>query len=182
MDINQLIKNSKDEQTRLQLVEALNPLIISSIRKYCPIKEEFEDLMQDGKMIVLECIETYQEEKGHFLNYVKNYLKYYYLDTLKYLVKYESKNTLFEMDEEIEDENNIEETIENKELGKELYSAIKELTERQRTILIMYYVENKTHAEIAEKLNIKIRTVINTKTRAIEIIRTKMKRRKNDNR
>lgn len=77
MDINQLIEKMEDGSVKEELIEQLKPLIISSIYRYCPIKEEFEDLLQDGKIIVLECMKTYQADRGHFLNYVKNYLKYY---------------------------------------------------------------------------------------------------------
>lgn len=178
MDINKLIENVKDEETRGQLVEALKPLIISSINRYCPVVEEFEDLLQDGRVIVLECIETYNSDRGHFLNYVKNYLKFYYLDTIKYLVKHQSNSDLFELDDEIEDDFSIENDIEQKELEEELYFAMSLLTQRQREVLVLYYLHNMSHSEIANLLGIKPRTVVNTKSRAIEIIRARLERSK----
>lgn len=174
MDINYLIENANNDEIKQELLETLNPLIISSISRYCPVRREFEDLLQDGRVIVLECIETYCKDRGHFLNYVKNYLKYFYLDTMKYLVKHESKIDLFEPNFDIEDGHITEEDFLEREIEVELYKAIRKLTERQREVLVLYYFKGKSHSEIADKLGIKVRTVINTKMNAIAAIRKEL--------
>ncbi|WP_455258003.1 RNA polymerase sigma factor [Peptoniphilus asaccharolyticus] len=174
MNINYLIENARNDENKIELLEALNPLIISSIRRYCPIREEFEDLLQDGRVIVLECIETYKSDRGHFLNYVKNYLKFFYLDTLKYLVKHESKVTFLEPDFDVEDDYGMEDDVLYREMKIELYVAIKKLSDRQREVLVLYYFKRKSHSEIADQLGIKVRTVINTKVAAIKLVRKEL--------
>lgn len=56
-----------DKERTVDLLESLEPLIISSIRKYYYRPNEFEDLMQDGRVKVLECLEDFDPTRGvHF--------------------------------------------------------------------------------------------------------------------
>lgn len=81
---------------------------------------------------------------------------------------------MFEFEDDFCDSISIEKDFEVKEKKMELYSAMTMLTKRQRDVLILYYFKGKSHNEIADLLGIKARTVINTKTRAIVILREKL--------
>ena len=73
-----------DKASKEEIINRLQPLIISSIRRYYNKPKEYEDLIQDGNLIILECIEDYEPSKGvHFLGYVKTMLRYLYLDKHK---------------------------------------------------------------------------------------------------
>src|SRR5699024_6072888 len=66
------------------IIEDLHPLIINSIKRYYYKPDLFDDLIQDGRLLILECIKTYDESKGiYFLAYVKSKLKYLYLNKHK---------------------------------------------------------------------------------------------------
>ncbi|MEQ3347555.1 hypothetical protein [Peptoniphilus senegalensis] len=78
-----------EERAKVKLLDMLEPLIRSSIKKYCPIFNEFDDLYSDGRAIVLSCIEDF-DNKRSFLKYVKLSLKYFYLNTYKYLMDVKS--------------------------------------------------------------------------------------------
>lgn len=73
-----------DGSAKVDLINMLEPLIISSIKKYCPLPKEYEDLHSDCVLVILWCLENF-DGKRSFLKYVKSYLKYYLLDTFKYL-------------------------------------------------------------------------------------------------
>lgn len=57
------------------------------------------------------------------------------------------------------------------ELGRELQAAIRQLPPRTRTIIRMYYEEDKSLREIAEALHLHISTVKTQKTRGIQSLR-----------
>lgn len=77
-----------EERARAKILSMLDPLIRSSIKRYCPIYSEFEDLYSDGRYMVLECLEDF-DGKRSFLKYVKSSLMYFYLNTYKYLTNVE---------------------------------------------------------------------------------------------
>src|SRR5699024_7371446 len=85
-ELNQLLKKARrgDVSSQEEILERLKPLIIKSIQRYYNNKEEFQDLIQEGYLLVLECIENYDENKGvYFLGYVKAMLKFAYLNKHK---------------------------------------------------------------------------------------------------
>lgn len=61
-----------------------------------------------------------------------------------------------------------------KELEKEVESFIKQLPERQKEVFFLSRKGNYTYAQIAEKMNISIKTVENHMTRALTFLRKKM--------
>ena len=80
--IDELLEGSRngDVNSKNELLIKLRPLIISSINKYYPNFRDYEDLIQDGYVVVLDCIENFDPSKGvYFLGYVKTMLKYNYL-------------------------------------------------------------------------------------------------------
>lgn len=164
-----------DEVSKVELIERLSPLIKYSIKKYCPIYKHYEDLYQDGVLIILECLKLHDDSKANFQTMVKSYLKYHYIETLKYI-----KNTEKDISKSKDDEDivnslssniNIEEDFEKLSELSYLKKILKSLTYKQRRIIIMYYYKDMTHKEIAKKLKISVWTVINTKRRAIEILK-----------
>ncbi|SHH53927.1 RNA polymerase sporulation-specific sigma factor [Anaerosphaera aminiphila DSM 21120] len=181
--INELYLKARsgDRDAKAVLVSKLNPLIKSSIKKYCPIWDYFEDLYQDGVVVVLKCIELHNENKGTYLNFVKNYLRFYYLNTFKYLLKDENGKVPMEDEREelnllefLEDDFNMEEHFLNLELSSHLKLALNKLTHRQRQVVVLYYHYNFTHEKIGNILEISKWTVVNTKRRAIEILKEEL--------
>ncbi len=58
-----------------------------------------------------------------------------------------------------------------KENGEILIKALNSLTKRQKQIIVEFYINELSMEEIAQKLNISYRTVVNTKTNGINNLR-----------
>lgn len=167
-----------EERAKVKLLDMLDPLIRSSINKYCPIYSEYEDLYADGRAMVLSCIEDF-DNKRSFLKYVKDFLRYVYLEDYKYLTKFEDdvhedKSTdeeslgIFEtIDAGVDIEGDF---LESERLGI-LKEAINSLTPRQETVVRLFFYERLGLSEIADFLGISKRTVINLKVNAINNMR-----------
>lgn len=163
------------------LLNRLQPLIKSSIKKYYPNYREYDELVQEGNIVILEAIDNYDPSRGtFFLGYVKTMLRY------KYLNKYDERKHLSLNADTIDEEAELIDLLESREgdpaeilVDKELIGILNEslrkLTERQRTIVIYYYGENMPIQEIANRLNISYRTVVNTKTAALKKMRNQIK-------
>lgn len=164
-----------NEESKLEILSRLNPLIISSIKRYYNRIEDYEELIQEGKLCILEAIINFDPSKNvYFLGYVKLQLKYLYINknrlrhhlSLNLEVGDESKEELVNLIP-----SSLEEPVTGiirVELGKDLRNSLKTLTARQRHIVMLFYVERMSIGEIAQLLGVKYRTVVNTKTRAIE--------------
>lgn len=171
-----LVKKAKsgDKGAKEEIITRLQPLIMSSIKRYYYKREEFEDLVQEGNIKILECIEDYEPSKGvHFLGYVKTMLKYMYLDKHKRKVHTSLNEKIGEGDSEIidllvSDDKDILESILDKEEVDKLRKILGNLTERQRQIIILFYMERISMGDIASKLGVSYRTVVNTKTTALK--------------
>ena len=167
-----------EERSKVKLLDMLDPLIRSSIKKYCPIFNEFDDLYSDGRAMVLSCIEDF-DNKRSFLKYVKLSLKYFYLNTYKYLMDVNSDIHDSPTDDEeslgIFDSLDAGVDIEGDFLEGErlaiLKAAIDSLTPRQETVVRLFFYERLGLSEIADFLGISKRTVINLKVNAINNMR-----------
>lgn len=180
MTIEKLVILSKGScgKSRLELIERLKPLVLSSINKYYSIGD-YEDLIQEGNILILESIKDFDLDYGvHFLAYIKSKLKYYYLNKNK-IERELSLNAKdangIEFIERLESNINIEkiiiERIENRYLEKQLES----LSNRQKEIIREFYFEDLSLNEIAEKLSISYQTVANLKTQGINKLKTIVK-------
>ena len=165
-----------DVDSKEQILNELYPLIISSIKKYYNRFFDFDDVLQEGRVVILECIDNYDESKEvYFLGYVKTMLKYYYLDKhkVKLMLSLNEKVNVKENEEEefvdllVSDVDDALEVLVKLEESKMLTQALSNLTIRQREIVIDYYYEGLTIDQIAEKFGIAYRTVVNTKTVAL---------------
>jgi RNA polymerase sporulation-specific sigma factor len=175
-EIERLISKSNkgEEESKEELIKRLQPLIISSIRRYYNKVNEYDDLIQEGNLVVLQCLENYDKNKGtYFLGYVKTMLKFTYLNKHKEKICFSINQPVNDGEGELVDilESKGESPLDlllEKENYDLLYEALNILTDRQREVVIYFYVEDLSIGQIAEKLNITYRTVINTKTRALE--------------
>lgn len=163
-----------DKASKEEIINRLQPLIISSIRRYYNKPKEYEDLIQDGNLIILECIEDYEPSKGvHFLGYVKTMLRYLYLDKHKTKIHHSLNEVVGDgevelMDLLVSEDKEALDLILDEEDNKYLLEALDRLTDRQREVTILYYFENMKIEDIASRLGVTYRTVVNTKTRALE--------------
>lgn len=180
-DFNRVLNSALvgEERSKVKLVNMLDPLIKSSIKKYCPIKREYEDLYSDGRAMILFSIETFNH-KSNFLHFVKLNLKYFYLDTYKYLLNVENdiRKSEVKNDNSEEGEITVFDTLDSgidiegdyiyREREGILRDAMNYLSPRQGLVVRLFYYERMSLSEIADFLGISVRTVVNLKSKAIE--------------
>lgn len=187
---NDLVLGAKggDVVLKEKILERLYPLIISSIKHYYNRRKIFEDLIADGNLCILGCINDFNPQKGvYFLGFVKAQLKYLYLNKNRDRIHLslnskvgDAENTaewidLIPSDEEEQSDRIVrEETV--KDTIEGLETALSSLTDRQKEIVILFYVKRKSMQQIADSLEVSYRTIVNTKTRAIEKMRASMGR------
>ena len=181
-ELNELLQRAKkgDKEASGEILDRLQGLIFNSIQSYYNMKKEYEDLVQEGNLVVLDAIKSYDEAKGvYFLGYVKTMLKYYYLN------KHRRKIHLSLNMEAGEDQDELVDLLESGELStldrliefeeiSRLRDALGQLTDRQREVIIAHYFEGLSINDISKRLGITYRTIVNTKTRALEILRKYM--------
>ncbi len=169
--------NQGDKEALEEIVTRLQPLLVASIRRYYNMSQVYEDLMQMGNLRIIEAIGDYDPGRGvHFLGYVKTVLRYMYLDMHKGK-RTDSLNEVgpdgeTEVIDTLESETKgPEDMILDQEMRKEVQEALASLTERQRQVVSLYYLENLSIKDISKRLGITYRTIVNTKTAALEKMR-----------
>lgn len=178
-ELNDLLVKARDGDidSKEEILNRLQGLILKSIQRYYNNRIEYEDLIQEGNLVVLQAIDTFDETKGvYFLGYVKTLLKYAYLNKYKIRHHVSLNTTIDDKDCELidlieSDEDSPLEQIIKLEEYTTIYDALSVLTDRQMQIVLAYYMEELSIGDIAKSLNISYRTVINTKVRALEKMR-----------
>jgi RNA polymerase sporulation-specific sigma factor len=180
-DINYIIQESlKGDKIYVEiLLKRLNPVIFKNIYTYwSPSDPLTQDLQQEGYMIILQSLKDFDtDRKVHFLQYVKIRLYYFYKDYFKKSIKNDalSMDHLYETGRElISDCRDQLTSIILKEEEDSLHKCIDELSEKEQMIIRLFYFRRLSIQEIADKLGIKYRTVINIKSNAVRKLRRKM--------
>lgn len=142
------------------ILEKAHPLIISSINKYALSKGEFEDLYQEGVIVILESLDKYDDSKAaNIFYYLKNQLKYFYLNYGRYNKKTVSINEPIaeglELGDTLTDESNsIEDVL---LLSAEIEEAIKALLDldyEDKYIIEESIIKQRTLGDLAKELGI----------------------------
>lgn len=168
MNIN--LDNSK------QIMEKYMPLIKSMARKFGVF--EYEEAVDESMMILIDTIFDYDKTKGTFGNYLKNQLRYHFLDKSKK----EIPISLYQCDENgnplidsLMSDIDIEKDLLEDEKNKNLLNAIEKLDKKYQNIVKMKYYLNMTNKEIGEKLNLSPKTIANRNSLAVEKLRQILK-------
>ena len=143
-----------------QIIDSYMPLLISMARKFPSF--DYDEDIDHTRMILVECIPAYDESKGTFGNFLKNQLRYHYLDRAK-------KQNPQSLDAFDQNGNPIVDTIPDDydfevqilENYKDLYLAIGKLSRKDQEIIRLKYWQNLSNAEIGHILNISSKTVAN---------------------
>lgn len=180
---DKLIHDAKKgyNHSKEEIINRLRPLLISSIRRYYNKPNDYDDLMQDGILCILEAIEKFDLSKEvHFLGYIQSKLKYLYLNKHKEKIHLSLNEPIGEDDVEIidllksDDKDFIEVIIED-ETSELLKQSLDKLTPRQKQVIHLFYMKKMNMYEIGEQLGISYRTVVNLKTVAVENLKKWMK-------
>ncbi|MCD1148041.1 sigma-70 family RNA polymerase sigma factor [Peptoniphilus sp. KCTC 25270] len=178
--INQLAEEAchGDESAIVDLTLELEPLMKSLIGKILPYSREREDLLAQGKLILLECLDSFDGSLNvPFLHYFKLQFRYFLLDRVKLV----SREDLPILDQPLESGESvcdlipslecIEERLLREEEFSELRGFVEALPDREREVLSLYYFHNLGLSEISGFLGISYQTVANTKSNGIRNLR-----------
>lgn len=185
-DINYIIRQSINGDKIYQeiLLQKLNPLIYRNIYRYWNASEPvIEDLAQEGYIVVLESLKTYNEGRNvHFLYYIKTRLTYFYKNCYRKMKTQQNKISFLEnnMDSNFmpgktaeSSLNTLDSVIAGEEIS-ELLSNIKKLPKKDKKILYLYYYKQLTMTQVSENLNIPYSTAMGRKQAALKKLRKLM--------
>lgn len=179
-DINYIIQESLKGDKNYQeiLLKRLNPVIYKNIYKYWrPGDSLIEDLLQEGYIVILESLKTYDKGRNvHFLYYIKIRLVYFY----KNLFKKKLKDTCISIEglagggKELNSRAKTEDIVILKDQISLMSKCKQELSETEQEILYLFYFDLLSIREISNKLHMTSRAVINKKSRTLKKLRKMM--------
>lgn len=145
-----------------KIIAAYKPLILKTVKQFGAFEEE--ESIDEAKMILIDAIGTYDATKGTFGTYLKNLLRYHFLDK----AKLPQAGSIYEEDEEknsiidlLEAKEDIEEIIMAEEGKKEILANLEKINKKNSQILKLKYYQDLTNNEIGQIMNISTKTVFN---------------------
>ncbi|MGV8905497.1 MAG: sigma-70 family RNA polymerase sigma factor [Acetobacterium sp.] len=169
----------KEPGMELALIEGFRPLILANIRKYVYDHEAVEDYLNEGALVILKCIETYQEDSGvPFAGYLKKELFYYFVAVAKSHQNLSSLDALLPNGNTTLMEVLADETcqIEGDYLHHEdlmaLFDYLPLLRERQRWIIEEHYFKKQSFRCLGQSLGVTSNSLVKLHRRAIQDLRT----------
>ncbi|MCH2193861.1 sigma-70 family RNA polymerase sigma factor [Kordia sp.] len=168
MSLNQLIHKCKnnDRDAQAQLYRDYAKKLYATSLKYSRNKLEAEDNLQDSFMVIFEKIGQYNF-KGSF----EGWLRRITVNTV--LQKYRSKGVFEVVNERALKEEPV--TVYEEDISLDyLLNIVQELPDRYRLVFNLYVLDDYSHQEIAEMLNISQGTSKSNLARARMILKTKV--------
>ena len=159
-----------------EIMEAYMPLIRANARKFS--RFDFDELVDESRMILIDAIGEYDESKGSFGNFLKLRLWYHCLDKSKKdpvvsLDDYDSKGD--PLVDGLEDDFDFEEDLIKNEEYTLLYEAIYSLSEVDQKIIWLKYIYSYPNAEVADIMGLSYKTVANRSSLALKKLRKILK-------
>lgn len=168
MDLDELIKACQqyDRNAQGQLYKLFASKLFGVCLKYSPSSAEAEDNLQEGFLLVLDKINQFQF-KGSFEGWAKKVV-------VNYILQRYRKNKFLEVVTEQFPEH-VEIEIDDEAISMEtLLALIQELPDRYRLVFSLYVLDDYSHKEIAEMLEINEGTSKSNLSRARMILKSKM--------
>ena len=145
-----------------QIMDSYMPLLISMARKYPSF--DYDEDIDRTRMILIESIPLYDPSKGTFGNFLKNQLRYHYLDKAKVKLPIsldDFDQTGTPIIDNIEDDFDFESELVKKDKYVDLYLALSKLGPKDQEIIKLKYWLELSNKEIGQRLGISPKTVAN---------------------
>jgi len=167
--LEQLIYECTKNNTKAkeQLYRLLSPKLFGVCLKYSRSYEEAQDNLQEGFLLVFEKIHLFKH-KGSFEGWAKRVVINYILQ------QYRGQNIFETVSENFPEVVEVESEEENNVTLDFLTRIIQELPDRYRLVFNLYVMDDYSHREIAEMLNINIGTSKSNLARAKAILKEKI--------
>jgi RNA polymerase sigma factor (sigma-70 family) len=157
-----LEKNTKSQEQLYQIYAAK---LFSVCLKYSRTYAEAQDNLQDGFLIIFDKIEQYKFT-GSFDGWAKRIM-------INHVLQQYRKTTFLELVNDVVDESVVE--IDDDNISLEfLLKIVQELPDRYRLVFNLYVLDDYSHKEIAEMLDISIGTSKSNLARAKMILKDKI--------
>ncbi|MDO5037503.1 MAG: sigma-70 family RNA polymerase sigma factor [Tissierellia bacterium] len=168
------------EEATLQLMEALEPLMLKQINRHFPYspRPDREDLLSEARVLLLDCLDLFDPSRGaRFLYFYKTQLRFYLLDRVKAAKRLplaildapgEEGETLLDL---LVSGDRVEDRLLAQEDRALLKKALGALSPREGQVIRLFYGEDLGLSEIAGFLGLSYQTVANTKARALKKLR-----------
>ena len=148
------MSRKKEEQFFQEIIEQHKGILFKVARTYCTDEEDRQDLIQEIMIQIWQCIHKYNDQFK-----ISTWL---YRISLNVAISYYRKNStrtkkFSDLNEQMM-ETPIEDKSENERQLNLLEQFISELKELDKALMILY-LENKTHTEIAEILGMSVSNV-----------------------
>ncbi|WP_340201500.1 RNA polymerase sigma factor [Ascidiimonas sp. W6] len=171
MSLETLIKRCKKNDLKAQesLYKQYKDILFFLSLKYCGNIEEAEDNLQEAFMAIFKSIRKYKG-KGSFEGWMKRIVIYKAIDRYKKKVVYDIINEDVTAIEKPESEGVIAFSYSLDTLLK----LVQELPDKYRMVFSLYELDDYTHLEIANLLNITVGTSKSNLHRAKAILKEKL--------
>ena len=167
----QLIEGCKngDRESQKLLYEKYARSMYGVCLRYSPSRESAEDLLQDGFLKVFAVIRSYTG-KGSFEGWIKRVFINFALE----IIRKEKSFTVYEDIQNIPDIAESQDEKINEISENDLLQIIQELPKGYQTVFNLYAIEDMSHKEIAQLLNIAEGTSRSQYIRARQILQGKV--------
>lgn len=167
------LEHNKEQAFRQLYEEYYAPFCLYA-KRFIEDKETREDVVSDVFASLWDKMENIDLNSDTALAYIKMCVKNSCLNHLKHLECEWSYAEIIRGKAPIyETEPDSVYTLD--ELYRLLYETLNKLPETYRTVFIESFFKEKTHAEIAEELNLSVKSVNRYKQRTIEFLRSELK-------
>jgi RNA polymerase sigma factor (sigma-70 family) len=155
----------KNTKSQAQLYQLYASKLFAVCLKYSRNYVEAEDNFQDGFLLIYDKINQYKF-KGSFEGWAKRVM-------INHVLQQYRKTTFLELVNDVADDAEFEIDDENISLDY-LLKIIQELPDRYRLVFNLYVMDDYSHKEIAEALNITVGTSKSNLARAKMILKNKI--------
>ena len=149
------------------------PKLVRFAKEFVILEEDAENIVQDTFLYLWEHLELL-EDIDHLDAFLFTLIKNRCLNFLKhqeyewsYAETIQKKTPLYET------ESDSVYTLD--ELYRMLYDTLNKLPENYRTVFHKSFFEGKTHAEIAEEMNLSVKSINRYKQKTMELLRNELK-------
>lgn len=170
MDLQKIIKGCKRNKlkSQSQLYKRYKDDLYILCLKYCKNKEEAQDNLQDSFLDIFDSIKSYKGT-GSFEGWMKRITIYKAIDTYK-----RKRPINIEINDAIIEDTSIDNDIMEAVSLDEILNQIQELPTRYRLVFNLYELDQYSHKEIAELLDISVNTSKSNLHRAKHILKQKI--------
>ncbi|MBE1446755.1 sigma-70 family RNA polymerase sigma factor [Paenibacillus sp. OAS669] len=164
----------RNEKALYRLIDLYGGLIRSIIRTHIPNPDALDECMDDVLLSIWNHIDTYDEEKNSFKNWVVAVTKYKSIDYRRSYARFHKKYPMEETD--------LDRLVDSAEPSKdeiscEMEQLLGHLKAHDRELLVKHYVKEYSIDEIAVDMGVQRSWIYNRLSRARQKLREIMKKR-----